>query len=525
MKPINRYQRTMRRLSTISLVSNACGAALIVFYFSNMQWNTGAETLMSTGLSMGLAVLSVIILVAAANRFSTRQQAMMLAWYRQAAENAPAQPPSLSIQRQALNLPAGSAITTFVMWCLASLGFGALNSIGLQAGQFNWAVLAQVLVGGIVIAGPVTAILNYFLVERAWKSELPLFFAEGELVKTPAFRLTVRMRLLVFFAVGAIPMLLLATLSYGYAVQIAHSPQPTQYLPNLLGLEILTTVAGIAAAIVLARTSGATLVEALETLSQRMTAVQAGKLDEHITVSSNDEIGIASTHFNSMALSLKQRDTELKTIYQISQDITANLELDPTLQSVLEQVQRMIAYNAAEICLYDEKENVLRARAWAGPNGIVADTSGASYPLDKGYTGWIGQKRASLLVSDVDSHQAQQPLARHVAEGIKLNSYLGVPLIANQKLVGTLELVSAQKAAFDEHTQQLLETIAPQAAIAIQNAAQVIERERSLKEQIEQLRIEIDEVKKAKQVAEITGTEYFQDLQQKAKQIRSKKNP
>jgi CRP-like cAMP-binding protein len=46
-------------------------------------------------------------------------------------------------------------------------------------------------------------------------------------------------------------------------------------------------------------------------------------------------------------------------------------------------------------------------------------------------------------------------------------------------------------------------------------------REQRLKAQVAELRIEIDEVKKATQVAEITETEYFQQLRQKASSLRA----
>ena len=53
-------------------------------------------------------------------------------------------------------------------------------------------------------------------------------------------------------------------------------------------------------------------------------------------------------------------------------------------------------------------------------------------------------------------------------------------------------------------------------------AAQVIARERRLRQQVMELRIEIDEVRKASQVAEITETEYFQRLQEHAVQMRER---
>jgi two-component system cell cycle response regulator len=51
-------------------------------------------------------------------------------------------------------------------------------------------------------------------------------------------------------------------------------------------------------------------------------------------------------------------------------------------------------------------------------------------------------------------------------------------------------------------------------------AREVFERERRLKAQVQQLRIEIDEARAAEKVAEITDTDYFRDLQKKASKLR-----
>jgi DNA-binding response OmpR family regulator len=53
-------------------------------------------------------------------------------------------------------------------------------------------------------------------------------------------------------------------------------------------------------------------------------------------------------------------------------------------------------------------------------------------------------------------------------------------------------------------------------------AREVSARERALKRQVQQLRIEIDGGRAARQVAEITESDYFQDLQQKVDQLRSR---
>ena len=52
-------------------------------------------------------------------------------------------------------------------------------------------------------------------------------------------------------------------------------------------------------------------------------------------------------------------------------------------------------------------------------------------------------------------------------------------------------------------------------------AREVAARERALRQQVIELRIEIDEAKSARQVAEITETDYFRDLQRKADALRA----
>jgi phosphoserine phosphatase RsbU/P len=56
-------------------------------------------------------------------------------------------------------------------------------------------------------------------------------------------------------------------------------------------------------------------------------------------------------------------------------------------------------------------------------------------------------------------------------------------------------------------------------------AARVREREQALRQEVQELHIEIDRTKAAEQVAEITETDYFQDLQAKARAMRASKSP
>jgi nitrate/nitrite-specific signal transduction histidine kinase len=52
----------------------------------------------------------------------------------------------------------------------------------------------------------------------------------------------------------------------------------------------------------------------------------------------------------------------------------------------------------------------------------------------------------------------------------------------------------------------------------------VYQREQSLRKQVAELKIEIDETKRQQQVSEIVDSDFFQDLQNKARQMRSRRS-
>ncbi|PYM15517.1 MAG: hypothetical protein DMD81_14775 [Candidatus Rokuibacteriota bacterium] len=60
------------------------------------------------------------------------------------------------------------------------------------------------------------------------------------------------------------------------------------------------------------------------------------------------------------------------------------------------------------------------------------------------------------------------------------------------------------------------------ARVFVRMAGEVAAREARLRQEIRTLRIEIDEAQKARQVSEITETEYFQTLRQKARALRER---
>lgn len=174
-----------------------------------------------------------------------------------------------------------------------------------------------------------------------------------------------------------------------------------------------------------------------------------------------------------------RRAQEMAAFNEINRTISSSLDLNTTLDTILEAVHRIVPYFVAEICLWDAGQETMFTRGCAGdPAYRVA--MGGFYRLDEGYTGWIARHRRPLLIPDTMAHQEVRP--KLDLPDRPLLSYLGVPLIVEEALVGTLELASTELRAYSEQDLATLQTFASQAALAIENARLFEETQRLLEE-------------------------------------------
>jgi DNA-binding response OmpR family regulator len=108
--------------------------------------------------------------------------------------------------------------------------------------------------------------------------------------------------------------------------------------------------------------------------------------------------------------------------------------------------------------------------------------------------------------------------------GYRSMSFLTTPLKDLDDVIGVLQLINAKDpdtgktVPFDERIHPIVESLALLATVALKAYI----REEKLSKQIERLKIEIDVAKRQRQVDEITDTEYFQQLQKRAKAFKNK---
>ncbi len=148
----------------------------------------------------------------------------------------------------------------------------------------------------------------------------------------------------------------------------------------------------------------------------------------------------------------------------ISQVVGAGLTLSATIEGILRTVHDVIAFERAEITLWQPETQTLRVAGEIGEP--PSERSGPPiYQLGEGYSGWIAVYRQPLLIGDAFS-RADVTQSWHVP----FKSYLGVPLIVSGRFVGTLGLMDERLNAFSQRDQALLVALSEQIAAAVEVA-------------------------------------------------------
>src|SRR5436190_1763333 len=159
----------------------------------------------------------------------------------------------------------------------------------------------------------------------------------------------------------------------------------------------------------------------------------------------------------------------LSTLIEINHEITSILNLDELLSKIAELTNRIVPYEIFAIFLVDDDKQELYLRFAIGhPPEVVKNLR---IKLGDGVTGTAAMERMTVVVDDVRDYPRYIEAVKHA------RSELAVPLISKNRVVGVLDIESTEVGYFREEQVRLLNLLASQIAIAIENAS-VYESER-----------------------------------------------
>ena len=169
----------------------------------------------------------------------------------------------------------------------------------------------------------------------------------------------------------------------------------------------------------------------------------------------------------------------LSDILEINHEITAILDLDPLLKKIAETTRGFIPYQVFAILLVDESTDELFYRFSMGHPEEVVDN--LRVPIGQGIIGTAAKERRPVVVDDVSED------SRYINVVAGTRSELAVPLISKGRVLGVLDIESPEVGFFREEQVRMLDLLASQIAIAIENA-NLYESERRNHERLSLLR-------------------------------------
>ncbi|MBW3672062.1 MAG: GAF domain-containing protein, partial [Acidobacteria bacterium] len=162
------------------------------------------------------------------------------------------------------------------------------------------------------------------------------------------------------------------------------------------------------------------------------------------------------------------RDANLRLVDRLSSltNIGKSISLSFTPRQLLEVIynecNRVVDTTLFSIALYDEEHRLLNFEF----NFTEGEYKGReTIPLGEGLNSWVVEQGKPLLLSTLEEERVLG--LDSVEDGIASESWLGVPMMVRDRVVGVISVQSYKKHAFTEDDKILLTAVANQAAVAL----------------------------------------------------------
>jgi len=159
---------------------------------------------------------------------------------------------------------------------------------------------------------------------------------------------------------------------------------------------------------------------------------------------------------------------ELQVLNEVGQAVSSSLDLETVLATVIAHAVRLADADSGTLYQYDEADGVFDPRANFGVSDeMIEELRGSRIGLGDGPVGMCAVKRVPVHVTDVEqSAQGVSILWAH--DGIR--AVVAVPLLRDEHVTGALVIRRKISGEFAPSIVKLLQTLASQSVLAIENA-------------------------------------------------------
>ena len=180
--------------------------------------------------------------------------------------------------------------------------------------------------------------------------------------------------------------------------------------------------------------------------------------------------------------SVRQSKT-LQLLNEISRDLSSVLVLNELLRKIGTLTKRLIDYHRFSILLAEERTQTFNTVISIKRDESMPDRY--TVPFGQGIVGAAAKAQQTIVVPDV----TKDP--RYIVVNPETGSEMAVPLIYRDRVIGIVDLESPRLAYFTDEHVRVFSTLAPQIAVAIENARlyeRVVRSEARLERDLERAR-------------------------------------
>jgi signal transduction histidine kinase len=158
---------------------------------------------------------------------------------------------------------------------------------------------------------------------------------------------------------------------------------------------------------------------------------------------------------------------EINTLYRISRFIDSITDLKELLRLIMEESKKVVDAEASSLLLYDREKDELYFEVALGDKGEKVKK--IRLKRGEGVAGAVVKKKKAINVRDVQKTDVWYWSADRIS-GFKTRSLLAVPMIRKGNLVGVIEVLNKRGKHFTNEDIRIMEILAEQAALCIENA-------------------------------------------------------
>ncbi len=207
--------------------------------------------------------------------------------------------------------------------------------------------------------------------------------------------------------------------------------------------------------------AGERVIGAINIESMRLNAF--GEADERLMMAFAGQLATAIERVRLFEAE-QRRAQETETLRQAGAVVVATLRQDEAIERILQQLERVVPYDSVSVLLLgDGYLEIVGGRGWPDKATVV----GLRFPVpgDNPNT-VVVQRRQPHILDDAPVEYAAFRADPHS----HIRSWLGVPLIVGERVIGMLAVDSARQNCFTSEHARLVTAFAAQVAIAIENA-------------------------------------------------------